>query len=70
MNDLVSVIKVLLALGLLGFLVYCIVTYIPMPDIFQKVIMVVAAVLVILWFLGILTGHGLVGSDTLTFRSR
>lgn len=56
--DLVGLVKTILALGLVGFLIYLIVTYIPMPDLFKKVIMVVIAVVVILWLLAMLTGSG------------
>jgi len=38
-------------LALLGFLVYLIVTYIPMPDLFKKAIVVIAVVFVILYLI-------------------
>ena len=44
-------ITLLLMLALLGFLVFLIVTYIPMPDIFQKAIVVIAVVLVVLYLI-------------------
>ena len=44
-------ITLILMLALLGFLTYCIITYIPMPDIFQKAIVVIAVVLVILYLI-------------------
>lgn len=55
--DLYSIIITLLLLGLVGFLVYLIVTYIPMPAPFQQVIIVVCVVLIVLYLLGTLTGH-------------
>jgi hypothetical protein len=44
-------IELILMLALIGFLVYLITTYIPMPDIFQKAIIVIAIVLVILYLI-------------------
>jgi hypothetical protein len=51
----------LLSLALIGFLVYLIITYIPMPEIFKQVIMVAVAILVILYLLMLLNGGGVVG---------
>ena len=48
----------ILALALVGFLIYLIVTYIPMPEIFKQVIMVVIAIVVILFVLSFLLGSG------------
>ena len=55
--DLVGLVMTILALALVGFLVYLIITYIPMPEIFKTVIYVVVAVLVILYVLSLLTGR-------------
>lgn len=55
--DLVSILTVILVLALIGFVVYLIRTYIPMPEIFQQVLMVVVAVLLIVWVIGMVTGH-------------
>ncbi len=55
--SLVGLVVLILALALIGFMVYLIVTYIPMPAIFQQVIMVAIAIVVILYLLGLLTGH-------------
>lgn len=55
--DLVSIIYALLAFALIGFLVYLIVTYIPMPDPFKQVIIVCVVILLILYVLGLLTGQ-------------
>ena len=44
-------IMLLLTLALVGFLIYCIITYIPMPDVFRKVIIVIAVVLVIMYLI-------------------
>ena len=55
--DLVSIVVTLLAVALCGFLVYLIITYIPMPELFKQVIVVACVVLVILYLLSLLTGH-------------
>lgn len=47
-------ITLVLTLALLGFLVYVVVTYIPMPDIFKTAIIVVAVILVILYLARVL----------------
>ena len=44
-----SIIAIILGLALVGLIVYLIVTYIPMPEIFKTVIMVVVAIALILW---------------------
>lgn len=55
--DLVSIAVSLVVLALIGFMVYIVITYIPMPELFKQLIMVVVAVLVILYVLGLITGH-------------
>ena len=42
-------ITLIVTLALIGFLVWAITTYIPMPDVFQKGIIVLAAIFVILY---------------------
>lgn len=42
-------VKMILGLAIIGFLLWLIVTYIPMPDIFKKVIMVIVAIVVIIF---------------------
>jgi len=54
--DFVGIVLLLLAFALLGFLVFLITTYIPMPDIFKQVLMVAVAVMAILYLLAVLTG--------------
>jgi hypothetical protein len=44
-------ITLILTLALLGFLVYVITTYVPMPDIFKKLIYVITAIVVVLYLL-------------------
>jgi hypothetical protein len=56
--DPVGILTTILVLALIGFIVYLIVTYIPMPEIFKQVLMVVVAVLLILWVMSMLLGSG------------
>ena len=62
----VAILTTILVLALIGFVVYLIVTYIPMPEIFKQVLMVVVAVLLIFWVIGLLLGGG--GLPTLHFN--
>jgi hypothetical protein len=55
--DLVSIVVTLLVFALIGFLVYLIITYIPMPEPFKQVIVVVCVILIILYLLSLVTGH-------------
>ena len=52
-----GVVIAILTFALLGFLVYLIVTYIPMPAPFAQVITVACVVLIVLYLLAILTGQ-------------
>ena len=54
MGSLKELLKVVLGLGLVGFVVYLIITYIPMPDIIKTVITVLVAVACIFWLLNYL----------------
>ncbi len=54
---LVSLVILLLSFALIGFLVYLIVTYIPMPEPFKQVIIVVCVILIILYLLANLNGN-------------
>ena len=47
-------IALILTLALVGFLVYLIVTYIPMPAPFKNVIIVIVVVLLVLYLLRVL----------------
>lgn len=49
-----DLIVLLLVIGIIGFAVYLIVTYIPMPDIFKTVIIIFAAILLLLYLIRIL----------------
>lgn len=55
--DLVALITLVLVLALVGFMVYLIVTYIPMPEPFKQVIVVVVVILLILYVLSLVSGH-------------
>jgi hypothetical protein len=55
--DLVSIVTTLLAFALIGFLVYLIITYIPMPEPFKQVIIVACVILIVLYLLLLLGGH-------------
>ncbi len=44
---------VILKLGVVGFVVWLIVTCIPMPDVIKKVIIVVVAIAIVLWLLSL-----------------
>lgn len=44
-------ISIILALALVGLVVYLVVTYIPMPAPFKTVIIAVAAIVLILWLI-------------------
>ena len=46
--------SLILTLALVGFIVYLITTYIPMPQIFKTGILVVVAILVIIWLMQVL----------------
>ena len=43
-----------LAVAIIGFIVYLIITHIPMPEIFKQVLIVVCAVVILLWLLRII----------------
>lgn len=55
--DLIAIVTTLLAVALVGFLVWMLITYIPMPDPFKQVIIVICVILLILYILALLTGN-------------
>lgn len=55
--DLVSIVTLLIVFALIGFICYLIVTYVPMPEPFKQVIIVVMVILLVLYVLGLITGH-------------
>jgi len=48
-----SIIGVILVLALIGFVLWLVLTYIPMPAPFKNVIIVVVVIVLILWLLGV-----------------
>jgi hypothetical protein len=56
---MIGIIETMLVLALIGFLLWLIITYIPMPEPFPKVIVVVTIVIIILWILNNLVGSTL-----------
>lgn len=54
---MIGIIVLFLFLAVCGFLVYLIVTYIPMPEMFKQVISVAAAIILILYVLAIMAGQ-------------
>jgi hypothetical protein len=63
-----ALLQMILLLALIGFVVYLIVTYIPMPEIFKQVLMVIVAIVLIYWVASILLGGpGIGGPGALDF---
>ncbi len=58
--DPISIVTTLLLFALLGFLVYLIITYIPMPEPFKQVIIVACVILIVLYLMYIIAGHSMV----------
>lgn len=54
--DLTALVVAILVIALVGFLVYLVVTYIPMPAPFKQVIIVAVVVLLVLYLLALITG--------------
>ncbi len=46
--------SLILTLAVVGFIVYLIVTYIPMPDAFKSVIIAIVVICLLIWLLGVL----------------
>jgi len=49
---MVELVYLILFLALIGFLVYLVTTYIPMPEPFKLAIIVIVVIVMILWLLG------------------
>lgn len=49
----VPIVKVIIILAVIGFILYLIFTYVPMPAPIKNIILVVAVVAIILWLLQI-----------------
>lgn len=52
------ILAIILILAVIGFILYLVNTYIPMPDIFRKTLNVVAVIAVIVWFIYYLASLG------------
>lgn len=57
--SLTSLLVFILTLALVGFVIWAILNWIPMPDLFKKLIIVVVVVVVVLWLISGLSGGGL-----------
>jgi hypothetical protein len=60
-----SLIGLVLTLAIVGFILWLIVTYIPMPAPFKQIILVVVIIVVLLW---LLSQFGVLGSFTAPIR--
>jgi hypothetical protein len=54
-----SIITLIITLAIIGFLMWLVMTYIPMPEPFKKIIIVIVIFAVVLW---LLYGFGLLGA--------
>jgi hypothetical protein len=54
-----SIITLIITLAIIGFLMWLLMTYVPMPEPFKKIIMIIVIFAVILW---LLYGFGLLGA--------
>ncbi len=46
-----ELVRIVIALALIGFLVWVLITYVPMPEAFRRLIIVVVVIAVVLWLL-------------------
>lgn len=53
-----GVIQFLLLIALVGFVVYLLTTYVPMPEPVRRAIIIIAVLIIVLWFLSLI---GLLG---------
>lgn len=51
-----GLIELILILALVGFLVYLVVTFVPMPEPFKKVIIAVVVLALVLWMVRLFVG--------------
>ena len=54
-----GIITFLVFIAVVGFLVYLLITFVPMPEPFRRAIIIIAVLLIVLWFLNL---TGLLGS--------
>lgn len=64
-----GLIGIILVLACIGFILWMVINYIPMPQIFRTVILVVACIVLILWLLNVFGllggGIGTLGGGTI-----
>lgn len=60
-----SLLSIVLVLALIGFILWLILTYIPMPAPFKSVITVVVVILLVIW---LISATGLLSSSTPIFH--
>jgi len=46
-----DLVRIVIALALIGFLVWVLITYVPMPEAFRRLIVVVVIIAALLWLL-------------------
>ena len=51
MTSVSSLLTLILTLAIIGFVVWIIVTYIPMPDVIKRVLIAIVAIVMLLWLL-------------------
>jgi hypothetical protein len=63
-----SIITLIITLAVIGFLMWLLMTYVPMPEPFKKIIMIIVIFAVVIW---LLYGFGLLGGGpNLNFRGK
>jgi uncharacterized membrane protein len=53
---LAGILTAILIIAIIGFVLWLIITYIPMPDPIRQVIIVVVVVLIIIWLISVIAG--------------
>jgi hypothetical protein len=53
-----SIITLIITLAIIGFLLWLVLTYVPMPEPFKRIILIIVVFAVVLW---LLYGFGLLG---------
>jgi hypothetical protein len=62
---MITILYLILELAIIGFVVWLITTYVPMPPIIKTIIYFIVAIVVIFWLLGVLSGGSLGTSSSL-----
>ena len=55
--DPINILYMIVFMALVGFAVYLVTTYIPMAEIIKQCILVLVAVMMILWVIGVIAGR-------------